>query len=142
MVTVLSVSLENHPGSLSDVLAVLGSNGINIHAVEAQAMGDFGGVRLQVADAAKAGKLLRDQGFDVVEADALELTLPNQPGVLADLARRLAAEKINVVSLWGTTPVAGSGQGRILLRVNDPVAARKLLGLSDGAARAKASAKK
>lgn len=133
MVTILSVSLENHPGSLSDVLAVLGSNSINIHAVEAQAMGDFGGVRLQVADPKKAGKLLREQGFDVVEADAIELMLPNQAGVLADVARKLAAAKINIVSLWGTTPVAGSGQGRIMLRVNDADAARKLLNLRDTA---------
>ncbi len=78
--------------------------------------------------ASRSAKLLRSKGYDVVEAEALELRLPNKPGELARVARKLAKNKINIVSLYGTTPI-GNAQGRILLRVNRSEAARRALGV-------------
>ena len=128
MVIILSVALENHPGSLADILDRLASTGANIEAVEAEALGDFGNVRVLTPDAAKAAKALREAGFDVVEAEALELRVANRPGELAKTARKLAEAKVNVVSLFGTTP-GSTGDGRLLLRVNNVPAAKKALGI-------------
>lgn len=128
MPKILSVALENHPGSLADALEALAAAGLNVEALEAEAMGDFGSLRVLVADPTRAAKVIRDRGLDVVEADALDLRLPNKPGELAKVARKLAEAKVNVVSLFGTNPSAGKDAGRILLRVNNLDAAVKALG--------------
>lgn len=129
MVTVLNVALENHPGSLAEVLEILARAEINVDAVEAEAQGDFGTVRILTNKPQLASDLLRQDGYDVVEAQAIELVLPNKYGELARVLRRLANGKVNVVSLFGTSPPQGT-QGRILVRVNDAEAARKVLDLS------------
>lgn len=130
MSIVLSVALENHPGSLADILEILAKAEINVDAIEAEAQGDFGTVRLLTNKPKLAAELLRQDGYDVVEAEGIELTIPNKYGELAKIARRLADNKVNVVSLFGTSPPAGA-TGRLLLRVNNTAAAQKLLLGSD-----------
>lgn len=127
MVTVLNVALENHPGTLSDILNILGRAEINVEGVEAEAMGDFGTLRLLVSKPKLAGDLLRQDGYDVVEAEVLELDLPNKHGELARLAAKLGQSGVNIVSIFGTAPKAG--QGRILMRVNDIAKAKQILGI-------------
>lgn len=122
------MALENHPGSMADILEILSRAEINVEAIEAEAQGDFGTIRLLCGKPALAADLLRQDGYDVVEADGIELVLPNRYGELARLARKLADSKVNVVSLFGTS-TPGSPEGRLLLRVNDAAAARKALGL-------------
>ncbi|MBI2077415.1 MAG: ACT domain-containing protein [Euryarchaeota archaeon] len=103
MVAVLNVALQNHPGSLAEVLEILARAEINVDAIEAEAQGDFGTVRLLTSKPRLATDLLKQDGYDVV---------------------------INVVSLFGTSP-DGPANGRLLLRVNDTKAARKVLGLPE-----------
>lgn len=128
MSTLISVSLENHPGSLAEVCEALATAKINIEAVEAEAQGDFATARFLVSDHVAATRLLRSKGLDVVTADVVELTVPNRPGELARIARQLATAKINIVSLFGSTG-SKTGEGRILLRTPDIEAAKKVLGI-------------
>lgn len=128
MPVVLSISLENKPGALAEVCEALSGAKLNIEAVEAEAQGDFATARLLVDDATAATRLLRSKGLDVVTAEVIELHLDNRPGELARVARQLADSKINIVSIFGATPTTG-GQGRILLRVADAAAAKKVLGI-------------
>ena len=125
---ILAVALENHPGALSDVLDLLSKNKFNVSGIEAEALGDFGRARILVDDSARAAKILRKKGYDVVEAEAIELDLPNKPGELARVMKALAAAKVNVVSLYGTTP-SPTGSPRLLLRVNNAAQAKAALGL-------------
>ncbi|HLE46886.1 MAG TPA: ACT domain-containing protein, partial [Candidatus Thermoplasmatota archaeon] len=117
MVTVLNVVLQNHPGSLAEVLEIMARAEINVDAIEAEAQGDFGTVRLLTSKPKLAGELLRQDGYEVVEAEALQLMLPNKYGELARLAKKLADSNVNVVSLFGTSP-NGPNDGRLVLRVN------------------------
>lgn len=130
MVTILNVALQNHPGSLAEVLEIMARAEINVDAIEAEAQGDFGTVRLLTSKPRLATDLLKQDGYDVVEAEGVQLMLPNKYGELARLAKKLADANINVVSLFGTSP-EGPANGRLLLRVNDTKAARKVLGISD-----------
>lgn len=130
MATILNVALENHPGSMADILEILSRAEVNVDAIEAEAQGDFGTVRLFVNKPKYAAELLRQDGYDVVEAEVTELLLPNTHGELARLARRLADASVNVVSLFGTS-APGARDGRLLLRVNDAAAARKALGIKN-----------
>lgn len=128
MTTILSVALKNHPGSLAEVLEILAKEKINVEAVEAEAMGDFAAVHLFVSDPKRGTRFLREQGYDLVEAEAIEVDLPDNPGQLAKIARRLADADVNIVSLYGTTP-AKDGTARLMLRVNKSEQARKLLNI-------------
>lgn len=128
MTVVLNVALQNHPGSLSEVLTILSKAEINVDAIDADAHGDFGTVHLLTNKPKLARELLEQDGYNVVEADAIEITIPNRYGELAKVADTLAHANVNVVSLFGTSPIAG-GEGRVVLRVNDAKAARAALGL-------------
>jgi hypothetical protein len=128
MSVVLNVALQNHPGSLAEILTILSKAEINVDAIDADAHGDFGTVHLFTNKPKLARELLEQDGYDVVEAEAIELQLPNKYGELARLAETLAKAKVNVVSLFGTSPPHG-GEGRLLLRVNNARAAREALGL-------------
>lgn len=129
MTTLLSVSLENHPGSLAEVCEALAEANINVEAIEAEAQGDFAQARLLVNDHVAAARLLRSKGYDVVAAPVIDLNLPNKPGELARVTRALASAKLNIVSIFGTTSTK-SGEGRILVRLPDVDAAKKVLGLA------------
>ena len=82
MVTILNVAVENHPGSLAEILEILARAEINLDALEAEAMGDFGTAHIVCAKPRLAGELLRQDGYDVVEAEAIELMVPNKYGEL------------------------------------------------------------
>lgn len=127
MPTLLSVALENHPGSLAEALEILARAEINIEAIEAEAGGEFGTLRLWVDKPKFGAELLRQDGYDVVEVNAVVVSIPNRHGELAKLSRRLADAKVNILSLFGTSS-ATSSEARVLLRVDQVDAAQALLG--------------
>ena len=129
MPTVLALSIENHPGALADLLEEVAEKEINVIAIEAEAQGDFGSVRILTDDPAQAAAVLREGGHDVIEAEAIVLEMPNEPGQLARVARKLADGNVNVVSLFGSAPKTKGGKTQILLRVANSPKARKVLGV-------------
>jgi hypothetical protein len=128
MTRILNIPLQNSPGSLAEILEIMARAEINVDAIDCDTAGDFGSVRLLTNKPQLARELLEQDGYDVVEAQAIEIQVPNRYGELAKIAKKLADKRINVVSLFGTSPPLG-GEGRIILRVNDEKAARTALGL-------------
>ena len=57
------------------------------------------------------------------KAKQLILTVPDQPGMLGEVAGALGAKKINIVGLAAAT---GQGSGMIWMIVDKPAAAKKL----------------
>lgn len=122
------VLLENRPGALAELTSVLASEGINIDAILLEGSVDFGYVRLHLAPVRKAEKALRDAGYQYKFGETINLLLPNEPGQLADVTKKLAKAKINIEMLFGTT-AAGSESPELILVVDDAPKARKALGL-------------
>jgi hypothetical protein len=129
LVVILNIALENHPGSLAEVLGIFARAEINVDALEAEAQGDFGAAHIVCGKPKLAAELLRQDGFDVVEAEALELMVPNKYGEVQRICERLASNGVNVVSIFGTTPPASGVSGRVILRVNDVQKAKSLLSI-------------
>ncbi|HHT9120339.1 MAG TPA: ACT domain-containing protein [Candidatus Hypogeohydataceae bacterium YC41] len=92
----LTVVLENHPGTLADVCACLAEKDINILAFSIADMIDTGELRVVVNNARKAKAYLEEQGYDVLESDVLVVEMANEPGVMAQIARRLAKGNVNI----------------------------------------------
>ena len=128
MVIILNVALENHPGSLAEVLEIVSRAEINVDALEAEAMGDFGMAHILCGKPKLAGELLRQDGYDVVEAEALELIVANKYGEVQKICEKLAGNGVNVVSIFGTMPLPPATSGRVIVRVNDVKKAKAVLG--------------
>jgi hypothetical protein len=63
-ITQVSVFLDNHPGSLFEVMSELDKNNIRVFALSIADAGEFGLVRLIAEDSVRASKLLEDKGFN------------------------------------------------------------------------------
>jgi hypothetical protein len=86
-------------------------------------------VRLHVENQRKAEKALKDGGYQYRTGEAITISLPNEPGKLAEMTQKLAKAKINIDALFGTTN-SGTGTPDLVLMVDDVPKAKKALGLS------------
>ena len=55
-------------------------------------------------DHLRACDLLRKKKFVLLENPALSLAVEDRPGVLRELTRKLAAQKIDILNIYGSAP--------------------------------------
>jgi hypothetical protein len=92
----VTIFLENKPGRLAQVLAVLAQSKINIIALSVMDRHEHGVLRLVTEDEAATAKTLRGMNASFTESDVLAVELKNQPGALAHVCGRLAEEHITI----------------------------------------------
>ena len=92
----LSIFMENKPGNLNDVLAVLSENNINIASLTVADTDEYGIVRLLVSDPELAQEKLRENQFTVRIHDVLSLEMSPQPGSLYKIMRHFAEAGISM----------------------------------------------
>jgi len=92
----LSIFLENRPGLLAHACNILGENSVSIMAMSIHDMVDLAVVRLIVDNSTKAILLLEQEEFYVIELDVIVIRIPNVPGTIASIARKLALTDINI----------------------------------------------
>src|SRR5229473_3360866 len=85
------------------IAGILGSAKVNILALNASSAGAMGYIQFVVDNGAKAKKALKGNGISCYEEFVLHTTLPNVPGALAQLAKKLAAKDINIGACYQTT---------------------------------------
>jgi hypothetical protein len=124
--TQLAVFLANRPGALMRVCAALAQAGINIHALTTSDTVDHSVVRMVVSDPTKALMLLGEAGVLALEGDVLMIEAENKPGVLEQIAERLAEAKVNIEYLYlASSPEAR--HGLLVLRPSDVEKAQRVL---------------
>lgn len=115
----LTVAWQNRPGELANVCAVLAEVGVNIDALATAEAGEYGAVRLLVDDVEAAREVFRQAGVAHTSIEVLALEISNRPGVLAEVAGRLSAEKINIEYFYASAaPGAATALG--VFKVSDP----------------------
>jgi hypothetical protein len=93
----LTIFLGDHPGSLAKVGEALGKAGVNIEGICGVTVQGKGLIHVLVADASKARRALEANHIDVAkETDVLVLDVEDRPGVLGNVARRLANAGVNL----------------------------------------------
>jgi hypothetical protein len=123
--TELSFRLQNSPGAFAQVCRLLDADRVNILAITLEA----GGVlRLIVDNPVHAGGLLRERQYRVEEREVLYVSLPNDPGACAAVARMLADASVNVEYFYGTA-VEGHELATVVVGVADPQRASSAAGL-------------
>jgi len=123
--TELSFRLQNSPGAFARVARLLDGERVNILAIALEA----GGVlRLIVDNPVHAGGVLREHQYRVEQRDVLYVSLPNDPGACASVARMLADAGINVEYFYGTA-IEGHEMATVVVGVADPQRASAATGL-------------
>ncbi len=114
----LALFLENKPGTLAAVCQALAEKKINIFALTVSDTVDHAVVRMVVSDPAAAIHLFGERGVLVVENDVLMIEAENKPGVLVDIARKMAKAKVNIEYAY----LGGLPKGKkslIIIRLSD-----------------------
>ena len=96
----ISVFLENKPGALSAMTAVLAENGIDMRAFSLAETSDFGIARIIVGDVYKTTTVLKDAGFVHSITPVIGVAISDTPGGLDSVLRVLAEAEVNIEYMY------------------------------------------
>ncbi len=100
----LTIDIENTPGALADVAAAISDAGVNIAAATCVGPGDRAELHILVPHAQAARHLLAISHVAVSrEREVVVVDVEDRPGVLADLARRIAQAGVNIDLVYVAT---------------------------------------
>ena len=116
--TQISVHMENRPGALAELTAILTDAGTNILAISVPDSGEYGTVRILPDDVMVARDALHDAELPHAASDVLEVVLPHEPGALAKMSRLLDEAQI-VVRYAYCTLSEGMDSATCILQVDD-----------------------
>ncbi len=120
-----TVFIPNEVGGLSKICSTLAEAKLNIKAISALDLFDWGLVRLLVDNESSAREVFRTKGVVFGENEVLTLDLDNKPGALAEIARKLSNEKINITYAYA----GGSGdRALVVLSTTNNDAAKRIIG--------------
>ena len=100
----LSVFLENRPGKLYDLTALLAAYGIDMRALSIAEATDFGIARIIVNDVDRCALALREGQFIAQLSDVLAFAVPDEPGGLHNLLSEFNAAQVNIEYMYAFRP--------------------------------------
>ena len=115
----ISVFLENKPGKLSEMTALLAANNIDIRALSLAETNDFGIARMIVDDVYEAVNLLRNEDFIANYSHVLAFSVPDEPGGLNKLLNAFNEAKVNIVYMYSCLGSKDPTKAYMLFRVTD-----------------------
>lgn len=124
MIKQLSVFIQNEPGRLVQVTDILHKANIDISALSLAETEEYGILRMIVSDIDLAAETLRQNGYKVKAIDVICLVTPDVPGALNEKLKILAAEKVDVIYMYG---YSSDGKARLILKTSDPNRAAEIL---------------
>ena len=113
----ISVFVENKSGRLSDILNVIGKNGIDISALSIADTTDFGIVRMIVND---------PDNLVVKVTDVIALAVADKPGGLAGEIEKLKNAGISIEYMYAFIGKSDKG-ALVIVRVENPEKALEVL---------------
>jgi hypothetical protein len=105
----LSFGMPDRPGLLAEVSAAIAAAKVNIASICAYAMEGKASFMLVTDGNAKAKKALAKLGVETKEEDVVLVEMPNKPGQLEQVAKKVAAGNININYIYGTSAAGKSG---------------------------------
>ena len=98
----ISFTMPNRIGLLSELTAAVSKAKINITAICAYGMGNTAFFMLTTNINAKAKKALSPLGITVEERDVVEVVVPDRPGELEKVSKRIADAGIDIEYMYAT----------------------------------------
>jgi hypothetical protein len=125
MATDLLIQVENQPGALARVTAAISDAGVNISAATCTRPDDTAAMHILVKHAEAAKHALATAGVTVTsEREVVVVEADDRPGVLADLARKVAEAGVDLDLLYVATNT------RVVFGARDIDGLRQALGVS------------
>jgi hypothetical protein len=120
----LAIDLENTPGALAKVAAAISDAGVNIAAATCLGSGERAELHILVPHAEAARHALAISHLAVTrEREVVVVEVEDQPGVLADLTRRIARSGVDLDLVYIAT------RNRVVFGSADLPALRAALGV-------------
>ena len=120
----VSVFLENKPGTLTKLTAILAEHKINIRALSLADTSEFGIVRMLVNDVYEATNILKEENFVASVTPVLVYKISDETGSLNKLLRAFSDSEVNVEYMYA---FAGKQDAYMIFRVKDTKNAENLL---------------
>ena len=118
----LVIDIENTPGALADVATAISDAGVNVSAATCVGPGDRAELHILVPHAEAVRHALAISHVGVTrEREVVVVDAQDRPGVLADLARKIAAAGVNLDLIYIAT------QNRIVFGAGDLDGLRSVL---------------
>jgi hypothetical protein len=114
----ISVFLENKVGHVRMVTDELTKANLNLRAISLADSEDFGILRMVVEDPAKACAVLRSANHAVKETDVIAVEVPDHPGGLSDLLKKMEDCRVNIEYMYSVLE-RKTDKAVIILRVED-----------------------
>ena len=110
----ITIVTKDYNGLTADIASALGSNDINIESLDAKKIDDIGLVMLRVNQYDRARRILRNAGWNAITEDSLLVRVKDEPGAIAELAKRFRDANLHVRSMrivqhhgdWGAIAVS------------------------------------
>lgn len=115
----LSVFVENKQGALSDVVALLSENDINMRAISIADTQDFGVLRMIVQNCEKAKAILKAEKVIVAVNEVVAVELADKPGALSEVLKVLSAGGVNVEYMYAFVNPVKQSSACVVLRATD-----------------------
>ena len=122
----LVIRVSNEPGALAHVTAAISDAGVNLAAATCIGGGDVADLHVLVKHVEATRRVLEPAGLHVTEErEVVVVEAEDHPGVLADLARRVADAGVNLNLVYVATGT------RIVFGSDDIPGLRAALGVHD-----------
>ena len=123
----ISVFVENKPGALYALTAVLAQGQIDMRALSLAETKDFGIVRLIVNDLYKTTTLLKDAGYVHSLTPVVGVAIPDVPGGLNRVLQVLTDARVNVEYMYAFLGGKDVDHAYMIFRVADDKATETAL---------------
>jgi hypothetical protein len=120
----IRLSMPNRVGLLSEVTTAVANAKVNINAICAYALENTAFFNLITNSNAKAKKALAPLGFGIEEKDVIQVELPNKPGELQKVAKKIADAGIDIEFMYATT---AGGMAACVLKTADDQKAMQVI---------------
>ncbi len=123
----ISVFVENKPGAMSAMTAVLAENNIDMRALSLAETADFGIVRIIVDNVYTATTVLKDAGYIHSVTSVLGVRIPNVPGGVNKVLNILTEAEVNVEYMYAFLGKKEKNHAYMIFRVQDDALATAAL---------------
>ncbi len=121
-----TIDMENERGALARLCSELAKVAVNISAIQVHNQAGRAAVRIVTSPADVTQKVLEKLGYRHQQEDVLTAHLPDRPGALGKLTRKLAEKGVDILYAYGTIE-HGSERAMVVFGVSDLEAASQVV---------------